>query len=143
MFYSVLVLYPRTRSILKRKNVKELKQSSRDLMLVCNQCFALPHTTAQLTIRVTPIKSKCNILVEWKDHCLHFVLQYAYISLNFLSSPVALCSFSLYFRKHFKHYLKCCCKHEKKSHTGKGITITGQDRTQHTHCSRHAAASIV
>ena len=29
------------------------------------------------------------------------------------------------------------------SHTRKGITITGQDRTQHTHCSRHAAASIV
>jgi hypothetical protein len=40
--------------------------------------------------------------------CLHF--------LNSFSSPAALFCSSLQFRRHFKHYLKCCYQHEKQNY---------------------------
>ena len=97
MFNSVLVLYLRTHSILKRKNVKELQQSFRELLLFCNKLCALSYITVQLTIKTIPFKSKCSILVEWKNYCLHFVLQHAYIPLTIFQS----CS-SVHFQASFQ-----------------------------------------
>ena len=86
LFYKVLVSYLRTHSIFKRKNLKELRQSFRELLLFWNHLCALSHITVQLTIKVIPFKRNCGIFVQWKNYCLHFLLQHVYISLIFLQS---------------------------------------------------------
>jgi len=77
MFYSVPVLYLRTQSILKRKNLKELQQSFCDLLLFCNHCCAMSQHKVQLTIKVILFKNSCAILAECKNYYLHFVFHHA------------------------------------------------------------------
>ena len=55
---------------------------------------------------------------------------YCFLSVQYLNyiSVFQLIALNIFYKQHIETYV---------------LSKTGQDRTQHTHCSRHAAASIV
>ena len=67
VFYSVLVLYLRTQSILKRKNLKELQQPFCDLLLFCNQFCAFSQRTVQLIVKLISFNWNCGICLSERN----------------------------------------------------------------------------
>jgi hypothetical protein len=67
VFYSILVLYLRTQSILKRKNLKELQQPFCDLLLFCNQFCAFSQRTVQLTVKLISFSWNCDICLSERN----------------------------------------------------------------------------
>ena len=62
---------------------------------LCNYFCALSQFTVQLTVQLTPFKFNCGVSLQWKNYCVHFVLQHADIA--FIHFPVLqLCAVTVY-----------------------------------------------
>jgi hypothetical protein len=81
VFYSVPVLSLRTHSTLQPTYVKDCKYYSRNYCCLVIS-FVLCHILLFiLQWNVIPFKRNCDTSVEWKNYCVHFVFQHAYIPL--------------------------------------------------------------
>jgi len=63
-------------------------------------CFSknfcdLSQFIVELTIKLIPFKMYCGISVGWKNYCVHFVCQHAYINLILFPFP-QLCAVTGY-----------------------------------------------
>ena len=70
-----------------------------------NHFCTLSQCTVQLTIKVIPFKMNCGISVGWKNYCVHFVCQHAYITLILFQSHSSVL-LQATFQKALKAYLK-------------------------------------
>ena len=81
VLYSVLVIYLRTHSILKSTYIKDCKKYKKNSITFIISFLPCHITMVQLTRKEIPLKRNCVKSVEWKNYCVHFVFQHAYITL--------------------------------------------------------------
>ena len=117
VFYSVLVLYLRTQSILKPTYLKDCKHYNQTYCYFVNQFSALSDYIILFPLtmnRNSFEKELCSIggveqllCAFCVSTCLHY--------LNSFCTPAALCCSSLHFRRHFEINFPCSCKHENQT----------------------------
>ena len=115
VFYSVLALYLRTHSILKPTYVKDCKHYSLTYCCFCNHFCALSQFTVQLTVQFTPFKMNCGTSVGWKNYCVHFVFQRAYINL-ILFSVLQLSAVTVFISEGISRFISLILANMKSRH---------------------------
>ena len=100
VFYCVPVFYLRTHSILKRTYVKTANIIfGYSVVFVKN--FVLYHS---LKWKAIPHRGNCGMLLVWRNYCLHFRSQHAYISL-ILFPLLQLCAVPVFISEGISNFI--------------------------------------
>jgi hypothetical protein len=109
VFYSVLVLYLRTHSILKPTYVKDYKYYSRTYCCLVISFVPCHISSVQLTMKYHTVQKELWYFGRVEELLSEFCVSTCLYFLKTFCTPAALRCSSLHFRRRFKmHFIFCC-----------------------------------
>jgi len=88
-----------------------------------NHFCALSQYNLQLTIKIIPFKMYVGISVGWKNYCVHFVCQHAYINLILFAVP-QLCAVTGFISEGISKFIYSAVANMKTRHTNFELPTT-------------------